>query len=98
MNKCNTSHLCILTGKFIFGIVLIIQGHLQGEKSISRSNMQKYHFPTNQAREKCNTSFLCDFDWIIHFWYHFEDSRSSSRSKVNFKVKYAKIYFFNKLS
>ena len=45
----------------------------------------KYDFSTNEARNKCNTSFLCDFDWAIHFLYHFCDSRSSSRSN---KQKY----------
>ena len=27
----------------------------------------KYAFSSNEARKKCNTSFLCDFDWDIHF-------------------------------
>ena len=27
----------------------------------------KYAFSTNEARNKCNTSFSCDFDWVIHF-------------------------------
>ena len=35
----------------------------------------------NEARNKCNTSFSCDFDWVIHFWNYFDYSRSSSRSK-----------------
>ena len=26
----------------------------------------KYDFSTNEARNKCNTSFSCDFDWAIH--------------------------------
>ena len=27
----------------------------------------KYDFSRNKARNNCNTSFLCDFDWAIHF-------------------------------
>ena len=27
----------------------------------------KYDFSTNEARNKCDTSFLCDIDWVIHF-------------------------------
>ena len=27
----------------------------------------KYDFSTNEARNKCNTSILCDFDFAIHF-------------------------------
>ena len=38
---------------------------------------------TNEARNKCNTSFSGDFDWAIHFLYYFYDSRSSSRSKIS---------------
>ena len=26
----------------------------------------KYDFSKNEARNKCNTSFLCDFDWAIN--------------------------------
>ena len=58
--------------------------------------MQKYDFFTNTARNKSlsvipGTSFRVIFDWIIHFWYYFDDSRSSSMSKVNFNVKHAKV-------
>ena len=42
----------------------------------------KYDFSTNEARNNCNTSFPCDFDWAIHFWYYFHDS---SRSKGKFQ-------------
>ena len=41
----------------------------------------KYFFSTNEARNKCNTSYSCDFDWAIHFGNYFDYSRSSSRSK-----------------
>ena len=53
---------------------------------ISRSNM---FFSTNEARNKCNTSFSCDFDWAIHFWNFFE-IRSSSRSKRQFQSQIRK--------
>ena len=45
----------------------------------------KYDFSTNEARNKCNTSIPCDFDWAIHFWNYFNYSRSSSRSKGQFQ-------------
>ena len=36
--------------------------------SRSKVNLKvKYDFSRNEARIKCNTSFLCDFDWAIHF-------------------------------
>ena len=44
----------------------------------------KYDFSTNEARNNCNTSFPCDFDWAIHFWYYFHDS---SRSKGKFQTQ-----------
>ena len=57
-------------------------------KMAARYFKVKYDFSTNEARNKCNTSFSCDFDWAIHFLYYFYDLRSSSRSKkVNLKVK-----------
>ena len=60
---------------------------------ISRSNML---FSTNEARNKCNTSFSCDFDWAIHFLYYFYDIRSSSRSKRQFQGQISKNNLFNK--
>ena len=60
---------------------------------ISRSNM---FFSTNEARNKCNTSFSCDFDWAIHFWYYFYNIRSSSRSKRQFQGQISKNTLFNK--
>ena len=47
-------------------------------KMAARYFKVKYDFSTNKARNKCNTSFLCDFDWAFHFLYYFQDSRSSS--------------------
>ena len=50
----------------------------------------KYNFLRNEARNKCNTSFSCDFDWAIHFFYSFYDSRSSLRSKSQFQGQISK--------
>ena len=63
------------------------KGDFQGQKMTARYFKVKYDFSTNEARDKCNTSFSCNFDWAIHLLYYFDDSRSSSRWKVNFKVK-----------
>ena len=66
-------------------------------KMAARYFKVKYDFSTNEARNKCNTSFSCDFDCAIHFLYYFYDSWSSSRSKVNvYKVKETKIPFLTK--
>ena len=40
-------------------------------KMAARYFKVKYGFSTNEARNKCNTSFSCDFDWAIHFLYYF---------------------------
>ena len=61
--------------------------------NISRSNM---FFSTNESRNKCNTSFSCDFDWAIHFLCYFYDIRSSSRSKRQFQGQISKNTLFNK--
>ena len=53
-------------------------------KMAARYFKVKMFFRTNEARNKCNTSFSCDFDWAIHFLYYFYDIRSSSRSKRQF--------------
>ena len=53
--------------------------------------MQKYIFQHIKLEASVIPLFRVIFDWVIHFNYHFDDSRSSSQSKVNFKVKYAKI-------
>ena len=50
-------------------------------KMVARYFKVKYDFSTNEARNKCNTSFSCDFERAIHFLYYLQDSRSSSRSK-----------------
>ena len=56
----------------------------------------KYDFLTNEARNKCNTSFSCDFDLAIHFLYYFGDSRPSSRSKRQFQGQRSKNTILNK--
>ena len=50
-------------------------------KMVARYFKVKYDFSTNEARNKCNTSFSSDFDRAIHFLYYLHDSRYSSRSK-----------------
>ena len=60
---------------------------------VAKNFKVKYDFSTNKARNKCNTSFSCDFDWAIHFLYYFEDSGHLQDQKDNFKVKEAKIPF-----
>ena len=63
----------------------------KGKKKMAAKYFKvKYDFSTNEARNKCNTSFLCDFDWAIHFLYYFDDSRSSSRSKRQFQGQRSK--------
>ena len=55
----------------------------------------KYDFLTNEARNKCNTSFSCDSDWAIHSLHYFYDSRSSLRSKSQFQGRISKNTIFN---
>ena len=93
----------ILSEKSIYGIILVIQGHLQGRKGIAKVKNKmaaryikvNYDCSTNEARNKCNTSFSCDFDWAIHFLYYFHDSRSFSRSRSQFLGQISKITIFN---
>ena len=44
----------------------------------------------NNARYKCSTYFLYDFDCKSHSWCYFGDLRSTSGQKVNFKIKFVK--------
>ena len=60
------------------------------------NNKVKYDFSTNEARNKCNTSFSCDIYWAIHLCNYFEYSRSSSRSKGQFQGHVSKNIIFNK--
>ena len=56
----------------------------------------KYAFSANEARNKCKTLFLCNFDWAIHFCNYFDYSRSSSRSKGQFQGQVSINIIFNK--
>ena len=49
----------IFTVESIYNIILMIQGHLEGQ--ISRSCRRKYDFSTNNAMSMCNNSFQWDF-------------------------------------
>ena len=88
-----------LSEKYIFGIILVIRSHLQGQKVISivenkmaaRYFKVKYDCSTIEARNKCNTALPCDFDQTIHFLHYFHDSRSSSRSKSQSQGQLSKI-------
>ena len=54
--------------------------------SRSKVNLNvKYDFSRNEARNKCNISFPCDFDWAFHFVIYIDYSRSLSRSKGQFQ-------------
>ena len=100
---CNTSFFMGFCLKIHYGIILVIQGHLRVRKVIykiqnkiaARYFKVKYDFSTNEARNKCNTSFSCDFDWAIRFLYYFYDSRSSSMSKSPFQGQISKNTSFN---
>ena len=94
----------VLSEKPIHGIILVIRSHIQGRKVISKIENKmaaryikvKYDFATNEARNKCKTSFSWNFDWAIHFLYYIYDSRSSSRSKSQFQGQIIKNTIFNK--
>ena len=57
----------IFTEKIIFGIILMIQAHLQGQKVNFKVKFLKMSFLTNIIRNKYNNSFWCDFDYKIYF-------------------------------
>ena len=69
---CNSSFFHeILSAKPIYGIILLIQGHLLKTKwapDMSRSNIifQQMKLGTNVIP---GTSFSFDLDWAIHFLY-----------------------------
>ena len=67
-------------------------------KMAARYFKVKYDFLTNEARNKCNTSFSCNFDWAIHFLHYFYHSRSSSRSKSQFQGQISNNTIFNNQS
>ena len=86
----------IFTGKFISGVILMIQGHLEGQEVNFKVKWMKMSFLTNTIRNKCNKSFWCDFDYGIYLWYHYGNSRSSSRSKGQFQGQSCEKNIFNK--
>ena len=57
----------ILIKKIIFGIILMIEVHLQGQKDNFKVKLLKMSFLTNIIRKKYNNLFWCDFDYIIYF-------------------------------
>ena len=56
----------ILTEKIIFGIILMIKVHLQGQKVNFKVKLLKMSFLTNIIRNKYHNLFWCDFDYIIY--------------------------------
>ena len=65
------------TGKSIYSIILVIEGHLQGylqgQKVNSKVKVKKIWFLTNTNGKKSNIYVWCDFYLIIHFSYYFDD-------------------------
>ena len=55
----------------------------------------KYVFSTNEARNKFNTSFSCDFDWAIHVLYYVYESSLFLRSQSLFQGQISKNTLFN---
>ena len=53
----------IFTDKIIFGIILMIEVHHQGQKV----NFKVKLWNTNIIRSKYNNLFWCDFEYIIYF-------------------------------
>ena len=53
----------ILTEQSISCIILMTQGHLQGQKDNFKVKEVKIQFLTNKDRNMCNTSFTWDFIW-----------------------------------
>ena len=52
----------ISTGKFIYGIMFVIQGDFQGQKVNFKIKFVKLLFLINENSSKCNVYFLCDFE------------------------------------
>ena len=48
-------------------VIFKVKRSFPGAKMAARYFKVKYDFSTNGARDKYNTSFLCDFDREIHF-------------------------------
>ena len=67
MTLCNTSFFHgILSEKSIYGIILVIRGRkviFKVENKMAAIYFKvKYDCSTNEARNKCNTSFSCDLE------------------------------------
>ena len=77
----------IFTLLSIFENILVIQGHIQGQKVNFKFKSKAISFSIRKVRKMCNTctSISCDFDWAIYFWNYFNYIRSSSRSKGQFQ-------------
>ena len=58
----------IFTEKNIFGIILMIEVHLQGQKVNFKVKLLKMTFLTNIMRNKYINLFWCHFYCIIYFW------------------------------
>ena len=87
----------ILTGQSISCIILMTNKDRNmwskvlskvKNKMFARYFKVKYDFSTNEARNKCNTSFSCDFDPAIHFLYYLHDSRSKGKISRSIKQNY----------
>ena len=78
-----------MTVELISDITLMIQGHLggyfQGQKVNLRVKITKKLILVNTNKNKCNTSFVCEFDYRILFWYYFDDSMSFLKSKGRYE-------------
>ena len=96
----------ILSEKSVYGYILLIHGHPEGQQVILKvkNKMALSYFKVNMifqqfkpGTSECNTSFSCDLDWEIHFLYYFYDSRSSSRSKSQFQGQITKKYHLQQI-
>ena len=56
----------ILTKESIYDIIMVTQGHLQGQKVNSKDKTAKICFLTITNSSKRNTSFWCVFDTRIN--------------------------------
>ena len=57
----------VLTEQCLSETILIIQGHLQGQKFNFKVRYNKISFSTNTAWNVCNTSSSWDFDWKSNY-------------------------------
>ena len=84
----------IFTGKFISGVILMIQCHLEGQEVNFKVKLMKMSFLTNTTRNKCNKSFWCDFDYTESIYDIIMAIQGHLQGpKVNSKVKAAKKIF-----